>query len=63
MDNFLPAFERVQQTSMDKHVDVQFENIRKDIQTKRNDHEVVADSNRQVHQNYLNNVANQSETI
>lgn len=63
MDNFLPAFDRAQQTSMDKHVDVQLENIRKDIQTKRNDHEVVTDSNRQAHQNYLNNVANKPETI
>ncbi|MEE8885801.1 MAG: EFR1 family ferrodoxin [Eubacteriales bacterium] len=63
VDNFLPAFDILEETSIDKHVDEQLAEIRQDIVEKRIEIEPVTEEDRLAHADYAAMVGNQPATI
>jgi ferredoxin len=63
VDNFLPAFDMKEQTSIDKHVEEQLESVRRDINDKKREIEEVTEEDRKAHAGYLEMVNHKPETI
>lgn len=63
VDNFLPAFDMKEQTTLNKHVEEQLAEIKRDIHEKKRKIEKVTEQDRKAHAEYQNLVNRQPETI
>lgn len=63
VDNFLPAFDMEEQMKIDKNVDGQLAEIKKDIAARKREYEAVTDADREAHSSYLKTVGGRSEKV
>lgn len=63
VDNFLPAFDMSLQIAVNKHVEEQLAQIRRDIRAKKRAVETVTDMDRRAHADYVKNVRGKPATV